>query len=204
MIYIGIDPGAGGGIAFLDEGPPGKGWPLGVIAIKMPATEADIFGLIKDCPGRAVIEHVWSIPGQGGAFAFGKNVGALLMALTAAKIPFDQALPRRWQKELGVAYPAGATDTEKKNITKRRAQALFPGVPITHAIADALLIAEYCRRLHRGSHVQEKGAAQGGTEEEGSGRRQGPGKGRRRSRAEETAPTADARGDAARAERAPR
>jgi hypothetical protein len=34
-----------------------------------------------------------------------------------------------------------------KNITKRKAQELFPEIKITHAIADSLLIAEYGRRL---------------------------------------------------------
>jgi hypothetical protein len=65
-------------------------------------------------------------------------------------------LPNAWQRALGVAYPPGSTDTEKKNITKRRAQQLFPAfTPITHAIADALLIAEYCRRV-RGTNGQEE------------------------------------------------
>ena len=34
-----------------------------------------------------------------------------------------------------------------KNVTKSRAQELFPELKITHAIADALLIAEYGRRV---------------------------------------------------------
>jgi hypothetical protein len=104
----------------------------------------------------AVIEHVWSTPGQGGAFKFGLSVGALRMALTAAAIPFDPILPRVWQKALGVSYPKGSTDTVKKNITKRRAQQLFPTLTVTHAIADALLLAEYCRRLNRGLHGEEE------------------------------------------------
>jgi hypothetical protein len=33
-----------------------------------------------------------------------------------------------------------------KNVTKRKAQELFPSLKITHATADALLIAEYLRR----------------------------------------------------------
>lgn len=135
MIYIGIDPGATGGVAWIAED--------FVKAISLrEMSEADIFETLRTlrlasptgtC---AVIEHVWSTPGQGGAFAFGKSVGWLLMALTGNHIPFDQVIPRKWQKALGVVYPKGATDTEKKNITKRR----------THAISDALLIAEFCRR----------------------------------------------------------
>lgn len=154
MIYIGIDPGASGGIAVVNDSTV-------IQAVAMPATEADIWKFLTGNgqpapPGvyRAVIEHVWSTPGQGGAFKFGKSVGTLLGLLTAAGIPFDQILPRIWQKALGVAYPKGATDTVKKNMTKRRAQQLFPTLTVTHAIADALLLAEYCRRLERG-HAKE-------------------------------------------------
>jgi hypothetical protein len=37
-----------------------------------------------------------------------------------------------------------------KHISKQRAQQLFPSAKVTHAIADALLLAEYCGRVHRG------------------------------------------------------
>lgn len=152
MRFIGIDPGASGAIALLDDD--------GHIVHKMPTTERDILDVLRRFKRAgatfAVLEHVWSTPGQGGAFAFGKHVGHCQMALTAERIPYDQVIPRRWQAALGVAYPKDATDTEKKNITKRRAQQLFPTVTITHAIADALLIAEYCRRYNLGL-VNRKG-----------------------------------------------
>lgn len=160
MVFVGIDPGRQGGIAVLSS--------TGVVAHKMPETEADLLAVLEDIglqfQAHAMLEHVWSIPGQGGAFKFGRSVGHLEMALTAARIPFDRALPRKWQLALGVAYPAGSTDTEKKNITKRRAQALFPelGQTITHAIADALLIAEYCKRVIGGTiaGIQREPSAQ--------------------------------------------
>jgi hypothetical protein len=140
MLYLGIDPGVSGGIAALDE--------HGTViwAEKMPATEADILHHLTkyDRVARAVLERVWSSPGWGhvGAFKFGLSYGALRMALTAARFPFEEVLPRTWQKELGCA------SGKDKNITKRRAQALFPTLTVTHATADALLLAEYCRRLH--------------------------------------------------------
>jgi hypothetical protein len=34
-----------------------------------------------------------------------------------------------------------------KNITKQKAQELFPGIKVTHAIADALLIATYGKSI---------------------------------------------------------
>jgi hypothetical protein len=158
VIYIGIDPGVSGGLACLR--------PIGssgytFIAEKMPPTERDLLDLLHSWtrpsgaqmhPCDAMLERVHSMPGQGhsGAFTFGRNVGALKMALIAAHIPFDQVSPQTWQKAMGVIYPKHTTDTVRKNIAKRRAQEVFPTVTVTHAIADALLIAEYCRRLHLG------------------------------------------------------
>ncbi len=66
------------------------------------------------------------------------------MALVAAGIAFDEVTPQRWQKMLGCRSKGD------KNVTKRRAQDLFPQVRVTHALADALLLAEYCRRVKLG------------------------------------------------------
>jgi hypothetical protein len=59
------------------------------------------------------------------------------MALTAACIPFARIRPQVWQKELGCLTKGD------KNVSKRKAQELFPSMKVTHATADALLIAKY-------------------------------------------------------------
>ena len=142
--YIGIDPGVSGGIAVLDE----SGKVLNVR--KMPDTETDLFEHLGICnfgPGsggtRAVLEYVRAMPKMGVAsmFEFGRGYGAVRMALLANRIPFEEVTPQKWQKTLGCRTGGN------KNISKARAQELFPGVKVTHAIADALLLAEYARRL---------------------------------------------------------
>lgn len=168
MVYIGIDPGKSGGIAFIFpvEGFTSIDPKRDVRAVKMPETERDIFDIFHDVddflkaphatgPCVAVLERVnagvWGHGKQGkmgvtSAFTFGRGVGHLQMALTAAKIPFDEVLPVKWQTVLGCRTGGD------KNISKRRAQQLFPSiVKVTHATADALLLAEYCRRFHAGS-----------------------------------------------------
>lgn len=138
---IGIDPGKSGGIAIIKNG---QAW-----ADKMPETEKDLWdyfdSLLED--GFAYLEKVHAMPKQGvtSTFSFGQNFGMLIMALTAAAIPFELVTPQRWQKELGCLSHGD------KNVTKRRAQQLFPGLTITHATADALLIAEYGRRARNGN-----------------------------------------------------
>lgn len=134
---IGIDPGKSGGIAVIKDG---QAW-----ADKMPETEKDLWdyfdSLLYD--GFAFIEKVHAMPKQGvtSTFSFGQNFGMLIMALTAASIPFELVTPQKWQKELGCLSHGD------KNVTKRKAQQLFPTLTITHATADCLLIAEYGRRL---------------------------------------------------------
>jgi hypothetical protein len=88
--------------------------------------------------------------GVTSAFTFGKGYGGLLMLLTALDIPFDQITPRKWQTAMGCLSGGD------KNVTKRRAQQLFPKLTITHAIADALLLAEFCRRVRGSEYGQEE------------------------------------------------
>lgn len=137
--YIGIDPGQSGGVAFIT--------PMATKAYNMPDTERDIWNLfLVDSPHKyfAVIERVHSMPRQGVAssFKFGMSYGALRMALVASGIPFEDVTPQKWQKALGCLSGGD------KNVTKQRAQSLFPQLKITHKTADSLLLAEYCRRTY--------------------------------------------------------
>ncbi len=136
-LFIGIDPGVSGGIAALR--------PDGDVALvaKMPETERDVLDLLTGLSdARAVLEFVRSSPQMGvtSAFTFGRGYGALRMALIAARIPFDEVLPVKWQTALQCRTKG------VKDVTKRRAQELFPAVRVTLWNADALLLAEYARR----------------------------------------------------------
>jgi len=175
-LTIGIDPGASGGIAFIPDNNPAKAWAvkmpetLGDLQEQMEEIKQMAFDDVceqmstiprdsfwrnydksiltsdaKICPTAMVhccLEKVHSMPGQGVAssFKFGQGFGHLEMALTSAKIPFTYVTPQKWQKELGCLTGGN------KNVSKSRAQQLFPHIKCTHAVSDALLIAEYCRR----------------------------------------------------------
>lgn len=112
----------------------------------MPATEADIYNEFASLWLNieiAYIEEVASRPGNGVAsmFKFGMGYGGLRMALVACRIPFETVRPQVWQKRMGCMTHGD------KNISKNRAQQLFPTQKFTHATADCSLIAEYGRRL---------------------------------------------------------
>ena len=137
---IGVDPGANGGIAWITDGKS--------CVEKMPDTLQDLWDLVVSISLeagtggtgiRAYIEQVSSSPQMGvvSAFSFGRGYGNLEMALTAAGIPFERVRPQVWQKVLGCMTKGD------KNVSKRKAQELFPDRKVTHATADALLIAYY-------------------------------------------------------------
>jgi crossover junction endodeoxyribonuclease RuvC len=145
-ITIGIDVGANGAIAWIDE--RGKS-----CVEKMPDTLQDLWELIRDITNfprsaidgrkyKAYIEQVSSSPQMGvvSSFSFGRGYGNLEMALTAAGIPFERVRPQVWQKAMGCMTKGN------KNISKAKAQELFPDKKVIHATADALLIALYGTR----------------------------------------------------------
>ena len=156
---IGIDPGANGAIAWIN--PDGK-----ACVEKMPDTLKDLWELICDIcqmfsnhgsiECMAYLEQVNVAPsfansadgkanmhrmGARSAFTFGNGFGHLEMALTAAGIPFERVRPQAWQKFMGCLTKGD------KNVSKARAQELFPDIKCTHAVSDALLIAAYGRRM---------------------------------------------------------
>lgn len=136
---IGVDPGKSGGIAAI-------GRDGGATAIKMPATVGDLVDLLREMAVTgyvvAYLERVHSSPQMGvvSAFTFGRGLGNIEAACQAAGIRLEWVAPGVWQRTLSCLSKGD------KTVTKRRAQELFPTLTITHAIADALLIAEYGRR----------------------------------------------------------
>jgi hypothetical protein len=138
MIYLGIDPGKSGSIAFIDGC---KSW-----SIPNDITNKDLFDAITDAQriapiGLAIIERVSASPQMGtvSAFSFGQSYGALEMLLTCTGVPFERITPVKWQNAMK------SRTGGDKNISKARAQELFPNVKVTHKNADALLLARYAQ-----------------------------------------------------------
>lgn len=166
-VFVGVDPGSSGGVAAIDS----RG--LFLDAFPMPDDYLTMLNLI-DVLGRgtggsqerrAVVERVSASPLMGvvSAFSFGRNVGALRMALVASRIPFDEVTPVTWLRAMGLLAPVGERgkhgeiDKGKgrdKRISKALAARLFPDATVTHATAEALLLAEYARRVAAGLIVK--------------------------------------------------
>jgi len=140
-MIIGIDVGKNGAVAWTTLGD--------TLVEKMPETTKDLWDLIdgiaKDAHRNLEVPHCYleqvsSSPQMGvvSAFSFGNGFGHLEMALTAAGIAFTKVRPQVWCMTKG-----------DKNVTKRMAQQLYPDIKITHANADALLIHEYGKQIHK-------------------------------------------------------
>jgi len=144
MIAIGIDPGKSGAVVALKDGK--------VKVCRLDQTERDIAEFfdwldaqISFGGGAALVmlERASAMPGQGvsSTFKFGTGYGFLRGCIAMTTIPMEEVAPAKWQRVMGCLTKGD------KRISRARAQQLFPVLKVVHANADALLIAEYCRRL---------------------------------------------------------
>lgn len=154
-VRIGIDPGANGACVALYE--DGK-----IEEVRFgKSTNKEIWLFFEDIAFHdafCVLEQVGAMPGQGvnSMFTFGKNVGFVIGLLVASGIAYQETVPRSWQKALGITPrykpKQGNSGTEEtkpefKKRLKQKAEQLYPSHKITTDTADALLIAEFCKRL---------------------------------------------------------
>lgn len=144
MIYIGIDPGKDGAMAFLwnhEETP--EIWPFHAETYK------SVFTRWKGDAMRCCMERAGAMPGQGvtSMFKFGENYGFIQGLLAAYSIPYETITPRKWKKEFQI--------TADKNTSISVCRRLFPAVSLRRTrrcqkdhdgMAEALLLAEYARR----------------------------------------------------------
>lgn len=141
-VVLGVDPGKKGHMAFL-------GLPDGPIVISLPydGSDLDVCALrsilIAHRPDIAVVEQAGLMPRQRGSRTILVNYGRVLAALNLLGIGVEEVLPQKWQRVM-----LGSTNKGDKGVCVAKARQLFPTVePMTPDVADALLIAEYGRRL---------------------------------------------------------
>jgi hypothetical protein len=152
--YIGIDPGASGGIAWSS--------PLGDKSAPLPKTLGDfreqVFNILGEqgffhaisqsvCYLESPPKFVKAIPGSA-VFVMAQSFGRIEGVLAAFKVPTVTVTPQAWQKAHGLGTRGDMTTTQWKNKLKARAQSLYPEEKVTLATADALLIFNAaCHRL---------------------------------------------------------
>lgn len=147
---MGIDPGKSGAIAVINSGGEIK------YLFDWPGDEIQAAGIVRYISTNtaylsASIEKVSAMPKQGvtSMFKFGTNYGIYKGILAALKIPFVEVRPQAWQK--GVV--SKKQDGKKANVAA--AGRMFPSAELhgprggaKDGRADALLIADWCRRQY--------------------------------------------------------
>jgi crossover junction endodeoxyribonuclease RuvC len=150
-IYLGIDPGLTGGLAWMNKGE--------LIETSIMPT-ADKFldlwmldnKLKRFSVDHAFLEKVHAMPGQGvsSMFKFGRVYGAIEALLVSNRIPYTLIPPQRWTK----AIHAGQTEGDSKFKSLQAAKMFFPGYDFRKSerakkahmgMVDAALICEYGR-----------------------------------------------------------
>lgn len=166
MIYIGIDPGLDGAVGVIDntaefpENPRVQVFDTPTALVEGEKTKRKYLIpamalLLKPFAGRknvlAILEHVHSMPKQGVAssFCFGEGKGMWEGILAAFEIPVELVSPQRWKKEIM------ADQGKDKSAARFKAMQLFPSLAELLKLvkydgrAEALLMAEYGRRLRK-------------------------------------------------------
>jgi crossover junction endodeoxyribonuclease RuvC len=151
MRFIGIDPGLDGGIARIEHELTFC-WRMPTIKIgtkRMVNTRA-VRDIIVDCGpvDLVMLEDVnaGAVKSVMSAFAFGRGYGRVETVVECLDRPYAYVSSPTWTKALGLTRGAGKA--EHIAVAAR----LFPNYrdALTDGMADALLIAEYGRRLHAG------------------------------------------------------
>lgn len=143
MRFVGIDPGASGGIAWLDEN--------GAECLPLPDTEDQIFDTLHmvfahPSSTTVAIERVHAIPGIGSttsSFTFGRSFGYLRGILASTAVAWRDVPPQTWQRGLGLAKDLQGP--ARKRVLRSIAAQRFPSAKVTLKTADALLIADWLR-----------------------------------------------------------
>ena len=126
MVYIGIDPGKSGALAYIMEDV------ANIIPFDEKLYKFALSGIAsRGVPIRCCVEAVSAMPGQGvtSMFNFGKGFGWILGLLDAYSIPYELVRPQKWKKVFSV--------TADKNSSIAVCKRLFPDV--------SLLPTERCR-----------------------------------------------------------
>lgn len=103
MIYIGIDPGAKGGIAYIEDVAG-----IGLSCEAHPYSRYTLLALANEWreKDKAVccLENVHSMPKQGvkSTFAFGESFGYIKGVLESFEIPYQEVAPNKWKKEFSL------------------------------------------------------------------------------------------------------
>ena len=148
MLISGVDIGKKGAIAFINSKT------LRAEVYAMPEDFLEVISLferkLQEDMLLVLVEKQQAFPKQGvvSTFKLGIQYGMILGILKALKIPYEEISAKKWQKVMLGNY-GKKIRKEIKQLSLEKAKSLFPYLDIGRhdGKADALLIAEYGRRI---------------------------------------------------------
>jgi hypothetical protein len=149
--WIGIDPGTRGGLVVLAE----RSGHVELRAARTYVSELAEYEFLSDLREgyggrwRAFLEHVEPRPPthRKACFALGQSRGMWRTLLAMLRIPYDEIRPQAWMRAVRAPHrQKGDTDTRWKRRLEARARELYPVEVFPLELADAVLLAEACRR----------------------------------------------------------
>jgi crossover junction endodeoxyribonuclease RuvC len=166
-LFVGIDPGLTGAVALINsQGNILSIQPTPTLKVKKGKgtrnvyVESSMVTILDACRNAGTItmvgiENVHALPGQSitSMFNMGVGVGIWWGIIASLRLPVTRITAQAWKKALGI--PTGSEKSE----SAVRALQLFPRANLmksdrarveSDGMADALLIAEYVRRLGMG------------------------------------------------------
>jgi hypothetical protein len=171
-MFVGIDPGKNGGIVHISK-------TINYYFIPKIGNEVDVLELSRiiekiknseSCEVHFFIEKVHAVFGSAAkaTFNFGYVCGLIEGIVSFSKCPYTMIEPKVWQKEMFQGIPIIKKSGSKRNDTKKMAEIaykrLFPNIDfyitenenkskkVHDGLVDALLIADYGRRILRCEH----------------------------------------------------
>ncbi len=154
--FIGIDPGKGGAVGIISPGFSVEVFdaPMAWVRGTKLRREYSVQAMVKILKAQSSlspviigIESVHAMPGQGvtSMFSMGYGLGLWVAIVATLGFRYELITPQRWQKAM--LYGEG----KGKDAARLKAQAMFPECDLSlkkhHGRADALLLAEYVRRI---------------------------------------------------------
>ena len=155
MIHIAVDPGLTGALGAIDD------QANLILCADLPVIRFNKLAWIdanelrtilmtarEGRPARITIERSQSMPGQGvsSTFCIGVVLGSILAACQQIGVPIDLVTAAAWKNAMGL--------DSQKSTSLDRARLLFPTAELDrkkdHNRAEALILAEYSRRLWAG------------------------------------------------------
>ncbi len=155
QIYVGIDPGQQGAMAFLDA----DGRLLAVVDLPVLAGEP----LVLDFQAMLLAHSATPVVGIEEPFANnrassisqmnqGMLYGCLLGVIQANELTVERIRPQNWKSEMSIPMGSKYSPKEKKEMSRKRANELWPAhqelwaAQKHHDRAEAALIGECLRR----------------------------------------------------------